>query len=140
MRDQIEALQTLPASREVKHVVLTVGVNDTLNENFSAELRNFLDLCRQKGIRVLFVEEPGEGPIHENLAKRQTELADVARLQGVPHISLQNFLDERADDGFLWWDFVHLSDKGAELVAGAMFQPVHLWLQSKPGGDEKNRK
>ncbi len=51
------------------------------------------------------------------LREKHALMRRVAAAAGVPTLDAQGFLERHHDDGYLWWDFVHLSDFGHRLVA-----------------------
>ena len=108
----------------VEAVVINLGNNDMGREAFAEDLGKLLGLVKAKHLRVVLVLEansveqwPEELPSHPIMR-------GVAREHDVPVADLHAWLRSRYDQGFLWWDFVHLTSYGqqlaAELIADAL--------------------
>lgn len=130
LEDQLEPLRVVSTRRRVEAVVLTTGVNDALNDAFPEKLRLVASAVRQRGAKLLLVLEPVDQPVPEAIRKRQAELRAFAAAEKLPLVDLQPALDREADSGYLWWDFVHLSDAGAAIVAAELLEPVKRLLSA----------
>jgi lysophospholipase L1-like esterase len=115
-----EALQLQP-----NLVIIDLGNNDTDAQLFRAALNKFIDINLQRGIRTLLVLEansvertPNELPMHQCMR-------DVGRERNVPVVELHEYLKQRHDAGFLWWDYVHLSSFGHKLAADCIEKALH---------------
>ena len=105
-------------------VVAILGFNDADQPLLLRSLEELVKLNRGQGIRTLIVPEPSSlqwGPPRSN----QEAMAALARRLSAPLCEPQPALDKKLDDGFLWWDGVHLTDGGQflmarELVAGGL--------------------
>ncbi|MGZ3721110.1 MAG: SGNH/GDSL hydrolase family protein [Bdellovibrionota bacterium] len=126
-RAVISAVKSLPAG---SLVVLTTGVNDAENSHFPADLEKTMAAARATGARVLLLPEATEPPAEGMVAKRQAEVLEFARKNSLSTFSQQPEFDKHADDGFLWWDFVHLSDAGARFQAGLLEAVIREQLGS----------
>ena len=130
LEDQLEPLRVVSTRRRVEAVVLTTGVNDALNDSFPEKLRLVASAVRQRGAKLLLVVEPVDQPVPEAVRKRQAELRAFAAAEKIPLLDLQPVLDRETDSGYLWWDFVHLSDAGAAVVAAELREPVKRLLSA----------
>jgi len=112
----------------VAAVVINLGNNDLGRETFVEDLGQLLDLVKAKHLRVILVLEansieqwPDELPSHPIMRA-------VAGEHDVPVADLHAWLRSRYDQGFLWWDFVHLTSYGqrlaAELIADAFVKGI----------------
>ena len=101
-------------------VLIDLGNNDRDPEKLAAALDVFVDLHEERGIRTVFLPEPNtienRGSLHKLIAKHDAMRA-VAERRGVPVIEAHEPLVERRDEGFVWWDRVHLTDFGHRLLA-----------------------
>ncbi len=101
-------------------VILNVGNNDqgTPRESWLEAQRTVVDTARAAGMRPVLVLEPNS---IERRGKRLLQLhkmtLDYGRRMEVPVVDMQTHLQERHDDGFLWWDWVHLTSFGQRVFA-----------------------
>jgi lysophospholipase L1-like esterase len=129
LEDQLEVLRIVSAQRVVKVVVITSGVNDANNPDFPAKLALMLEAVEQRGAKLMLIPEPTEEPVAEPVRARQEEVKKFAREKNIPFVDLPALMEKMADSGYLWWDFVHLSDGGAAVVAEAMAPALQALLQ-----------
>ena len=101
-------------------VLIDLGNNDRDPEKLAAALEVFVDLHEERGIRTIFVPEPNtienRGSLHK-LEARHAAMREVAARRGIPVIEVHEPLVARRDEGFVWWDRVHLTAFGHELFA-----------------------
>ena len=62
-----------------------------------------------------------------------------ANAEGIPFVDLPAVMDHKADSGYLWWDFAHLSDAGAAIVADAVAPALQELIQPRLQALEGNR-
>ena len=55
----------------------------------------------------------------------------VGIAQNVPVIDMHAYLSKKYDDGYLWWDFVHLTDFGQQLVAEKLYNELVQEINNK---------
>ena len=105
-------------------VLLNVGHNDDDMEALAASLRAFAAFDRARGIRTVLVPEANStdsrASLHE-IEARQEVVRRVAAEEDLPLIEMQEPLERRKDEGFLWWDRVHLTSFGQRLLAEQIF-------------------
>jgi lysophospholipase L1-like esterase len=118
--EQREALSAVASRRRIALVVLVAGVNDAKNRAFPDDLAATVRAVRGTGAKLLLVPEPVEPPAAGEPLERQKETLALAEKEAVPAAALQPVFDARADEGYFWWDFVHLTDAGAEMEARAL--------------------
>jgi len=94
-------------------VVVNLGNNDLLADQFEAHLEKFATLSEERGIRLVFSLEATASSM--GLAMHPV-MRRVAEKHQVPLIDLHGFLQTRQDQGFLWWDSVHLTTFGQRLA------------------------
>jgi lysophospholipase L1-like esterase len=99
-------------------VVINLATNDLRPNVLGRNLAEFLSLNRLRGIRTLLVME-ANSPEQErkHLLLNHEAMRHVAAEHPTPIVSMHTYLAGRCDAGFLWWDFVHLTSAGHELVA-----------------------
>jgi hypothetical protein len=117
LKDQKEVFDLVRSRRTVGAVVLIAGVNDGDNPLFQDQLTAFAKSVREAGAVLLLVPEPTEPEPATVIASRQADAVAVGKKERIAVAELQSLFQKHDDDGFLWWDFVHLSDAGAKLEA-----------------------
>ncbi len=112
-------------------VVVLLANNDHDPAVLTANLSRLVEASRRAGIRVLFLLEPNTIEGAKSLAKlrrRHDAMRALGEELAVPVIDLQAWLSARHDQGFLWWDRVHLTSFGQELFAEGVLQHRDLLL------------
>ena len=112
-----------------KLVVVDLSNNDGKQAvTFRRNLVKIAELGRSHGIKTLFVLEsnsaersPGRLPLHD-------VMVDVAREAGLPVVDLHGYINQHLNDGFLFWDFVHLTSFGHRIAADALYPAVRREL------------
>ena len=107
--------------------VLNAGYNDrkTRTEPWASELRALIASAEAAGVQLVIVPEASAPEVPApNLQRIHAATRRIARQQGVPVIEMHDHLVERADDGFLWWDWVHLTSYGQRLYAGHLVREL----------------
>ncbi len=100
--------------------ILNAGYNDrsTSTADWKRELRELIAAARSADIRLVVIPEASSvvhpWPALDRVHKATRQVARRARL---PVIEMHSHLQEHADDGFLWWDWVHLTSYGQQLFA-----------------------
>lgn len=115
-------------------VMVDLGNNDGELDRLEKNLRELADYNARRSIRTLFVEEAisrearGRLPV---MAQRHERMRRVAREFGLPVADLHSYLNDAQvrDSGLLWWDNVHLTSYGQDLMA------AYLANQELVGGD-----
>jgi len=131
LEDQMEALRIVSSRRVVAAVVVTAAVNDANNSDFLAKLNLISSAVKQRGAKLMLVPEPTESPVPPYVKLRQEEIRQFAWANNISMVDLPAILEQAADSGYLWWDFVHLSDAGASIAARALAPPLQLLIEQK---------
>jgi lysophospholipase L1-like esterase len=99
-------------------VVVNLATNDTRPDVLGSNLGEFLSLNRVRGIRTLLVMEANSAEQErKHLLLNHAAMRHVAADHPISIVSMHTHLAGRCDAGFLWWDFVHLTSAGHEIVA-----------------------
>jgi len=62
-------------------------------------------------------------------------LADLAAELAVPLVPMHRHLARHGDEGFLWWDFAHLTSFGQQLFAERLLEELRaVEDRGSPGG------
>ena len=122
-------------------VVIDLGNNDRDAVKLAASLEVFVDLHEERGIRTVFIPEPNTVENRGSLKKleaRHDAMREVAGRRGIPVIEVHQPLVERRDEGFLWWDRVHLTAFGHRLFAETVLAEREKLLGgSAPGAPQR---
>lgn len=103
-------------------LVIDLASNEEPQRRFSDRVRRMVTRSLESGISPLLVLEPNTPEhIRPALRRRQAALRRIAEELGVPWVDMQAYLDERYDEGFLWWDHVHLTSFGQRLMAEGVY-------------------
>ena len=99
-------------------VVVDLGNNDPTPGHIEEHLPPILDRFTAQGARILLVGEPNTSDLGAtwNQGKRQV-LERLAQERGLAWLDAQERLFARRDEGLLWWDVVHLTAAGQEILA-----------------------
>ena len=112
-------------------VALNLSNNDLSSSKFSEAIQHFLELNQSKGIQTLLILEANTvESIRANLPRNHQILRDLALRFKAPLIDLHSCLAQKHDEGFLWWDFVHLSALGQKEAALCLEEPFRKILNS----------
>lgn len=96
--------------------VINLSLNDAGNPQFRSNIQEIILLNNSRGIQTVLICEPlavYQGEHHAN----QKIMKELAEAHGLPLIEPQPVLHELSDAGFLYWDFVHLTNAGHQLMA-----------------------
>jgi lysophospholipase L1-like esterase len=118
----LQALQDDWLDLEPDVVVFNLSSNDMeTGSAFANQVRAMVEAARGAGARSLLVKEPhSPSAVPEGLRRRHLDLDRVAAATGVPVFDLHGYLRARDDDGFLWWDMVHLTSLGQRYAAESL--------------------
>jgi lysophospholipase L1-like esterase len=120
-----EAYRAEWASPAPRLCVVVLGNNDREADAFRANLADLVAFNAERRTATVFVLEPnsiqGQSP---ELIANHAILREVGARTATPVIDMPALLAPREDDGFLWWDAVHLTSGGharfAELLHGEL--------------------
>ena len=98
---------------------------------FASLLRRFVEVNQAAGIKTLFVLEAVSTEVREGF-RLHPVMARVARENNVPIVDADAYLDAHRDDGFLFWDLVHLTSFGHKLLAECLLPPIVEQLDIEP--------
>lgn len=130
----LELVRDTAAELRPEMMVAVLGINDRPDPvAFEASLIKLIQQNNRLGIRTLLVAEPMS---HDNpkLLACHRIIQRLARKHGVPLLDLHATLRRQRHLGFIWWDTIHLTDLGHELVARALHQQIMLRKRHLLGG------
>lgn len=105
---------------------------EILDKNIQLYFKNtliekFIIPCKKNDIKILFVKEPNSS---ENMRRRETVfkmysvLEELSLEYNIPVVSPQSTLDKYDLDNPLWWDFMHLSSLGQNILAKEIYDSI----------------
>lgn len=103
-------------------VIVNASNNDvgTPRARFAERLTGLVESALASGARVVLIMEPNSLERRDYLPvlrRFHATMAEVGARLGVPVIDMHDYLARHWDDGFLWWDWVHLTSFGQRLFA-----------------------
>lgn len=109
-------------------VIINLGCNDSDNELLKKNIDKFIKLNRNNSIKTYLVLEANINS-YDHLLKNHSAIKQAAFEKNILVIDLHNILLKSYDSGFLFWDFVHLTDYGHKLVANILFDSLKEEIQ-----------
>ena len=94
----------------VDAVVINLSNNDSNLSEFERNLDEMIQLSLANQIQVVLVLEPNSFERDEaGIVAKHAVVRSLATRYGVAQVDMHDYLKNRYDDGFLWWDSVHLT-------------------------------
>lgn len=124
--------------------IINLGCNDRLNSDqvYAENLEGFIKTNEEHHIQTVFVLEAtswewrNEGNEDGSVGLHTHEvMKKVAAAHGIPVIDMNARLKENITRGFLWWDFVHPTSFGHQLIADCIFTELQKVLSAEPRGE-----
>ena len=119
-------------------VVVDLSHNDKDVDRFEHELDRIAGFNTAHGIRTLFILEPNTIENRKTLAAleaRHAAMRRIASAHGIPVLPMHARLVARRDEGFLWWDRVHLTDFGQRRFADELVPELGRQLGVRCGAE-----
>lgn len=111
-------------------VLINLSCNDRSNLAFEENLRRVAEHNRDRGIKTILVREAMSTEIRSDPAERtHTIVSRVGQEFDLPVVAAHEYLAERLDTGFLWWDVVHPTSYGHALIAEAIWPEIRDALE-----------
>ena len=106
-------------------MVLNVGHNDTKTYEFAQNLVQFWVVSQEHDVEIAFVQEANTRECArffnaKRLDDKHQAMGKLAGAGGVPLIDMHAYFRENHDRGYLWWDSVHQTSAGQQLMADEM--------------------
>jgi lysophospholipase L1-like esterase len=128
----VEQYDAESAALHPSAVLINLSNNDQDPEVLKSNIRKIAEKNLREGIVTIIIMEPNtpEADRLRNLEPNHAVLRELAAELKLPLVDIQSFLDEHADDGFLWWDSVHLTSFGQKLFAQELRRQIEPMLDS----------
>lgn len=104
-------------------LIINLSLNDATNSLFKRNIEEIITLNKQKNIKTIVVLEP-LAIYNQGHSLNHEILRDLAKQHHLPVIEMHNYLLSHIDDGFVYWDLVHLTDFGQKLFADKLFDEI----------------
>ena len=107
-------------------VVVNLSNNDASDtEDLTRNLEALILANRASGIETLLVKEARSTETEtEEIAVNHARMQAVADRYGIPCIDMHRLVDDSYDDGFIWWDAIHLTSFGQTFVADRLVEVI----------------
>lgn len=96
----------------------TYGIDEY---TYTQNIESFIKLNNENGIKTILVAEAYSNeintPNHFHIVLKQ-----IAEQHHIPFIDMHSYLEEKSDTGLMWWDFIHPTDYGHELIARNLYE------------------
>jgi lysophospholipase L1-like esterase len=105
-------------------VIINLSNNDSDENEFKNNLQEFANLSRDRQIKTVFLLEANSfefTPLELNLHHIMREVASDNNLI---YLDVHSYLKEKSSLGIIWWDKVHLTSYGHELVADFLYEQI----------------
>ena len=109
--------------------VIDLSNNDFDTAVFRKSTRGFIDENQSRNIKTLLILEPNDKITARLLYNHEIMKAEAIRV-GIDYEEEQSYMDSCSHSGFLWWDFVHMTDYGYHVFAERLTLPVINILES----------
>ncbi|MBF0386093.1 MAG: hypothetical protein HQL27_09545 [Candidatus Omnitrophica bacterium] len=112
--------------------IINLSNNDNpyVDNEFVYYLEKFCLLNREKRIKTIFILEPNSLE-HRFYLPLHDPMKAVAEKYGIPVLDLNKFLADNHEEGFQWWDSVHMSSFGHKLSAKYLTQEIRSFIGNK---------
>jgi lysophospholipase L1-like esterase len=105
-------------SYRIDEVILNSSHNDYFIEDFKLNLERLINYCQRKKIKItLLLEANFFADLNPNLMRNHQALREAGRAHKINVIDLHEKLNLIADQGYYWWDNVHLTSEGQKIAA-----------------------
>ena len=108
-------------------VIINLSNNDS-GEILQENIKKFIELNEKKNIKTYLILEPNDKDRHGLLINHEV-MRKIAQENNIMIIDMHNELLKHYDDGFLFWDSVHLTDFGQELYSEILFKALNAEIQ-----------
>lgn len=111
-----------------KIVIINLSNNDfeygIEAEEFEKNIDKFVSTNEKNNIKTAFMIEARSNEIEaEN--PYQDILFKIAERKQIPIINVDKYMRDQKDKGILWWDFIHPTDYGHQLIAKYLLEEIN---------------
>jgi lysophospholipase L1-like esterase len=129
-RELLEIFREEWLALEPSIVVIDLSTNDEDGVAFAAALDEFATIDEQHDIDTILVLEPNSAEAAPRSLRFHPTMREVGSRHYIAVLDLQEYLAEHRDSGILWWDVVHPTSYGHQLIANRL-APAILTIASR---------
>jgi len=114
-------------------VIVNLSSNDEEYEdgvNFANYLEEFAQMSQKYNFKLIFVAEAVSVEYKQKLQTHQI-MQKVAEEYQITFINMHEYLADHLEEGILWWDFVHPTSFGYQLIADHLYESLQEELIKK---------
>lgn len=104
--------------------IIDLSCNDGNPEEFRQNLEKFVQINNTNKISTIFILEPMTNETQE-LYLNHNVMREVAESYKLQAVDMQSFITKHIDDGYLYWDRVHLTDFGQKIFAAELYNQIY---------------
>ncbi len=118
-----------------KLVVINLASNELDPDRFRINLEEIVRALKARDIPAILILEANSterrpaDTEHGDLSVKHDVIRAIADDDNLVIVDMQDYLASRQNDGFLWWDFVHLTSFGQKLLAERLYGEIRGKLQ-----------
>jgi lysophospholipase L1-like esterase len=113
-------------------VAIDLSTNDEHQPDiFKTNLIEFVKLNKQRNIQTFFVLEANSPEVRSGDYLPYSIMKSVAENEKIPVIDLHQYLKSQEGTGILWWDYVHPTSYGHQLIGEFLFNNIEDILIQK---------
>jgi lysophospholipase L1-like esterase len=103
-------------------VVLNLSYNDYAEKNFAINLQKLIDINNAANIETIFILEAMSKEVRGSFIEVNHQvMKSIAQKNNIQFINMHQYLASKQGQGLIWWDSIHLSSFGQELVANKIY-------------------
>lgn len=129
----LQLYKTSWANAAPKAVIIILSNNDKVDpDQFRLNLEEFVALNKRLSIQTFFVLEASspEYPTIK-LERAHSVMKEVAAKSGTMVLDAHAYLKTKQTEGILWWDYIHLTSFGQDLLARYICSQIHPILVAR---------
>ncbi|MFC1730861.1 SGNH/GDSL hydrolase family protein [candidate division KSB1 bacterium] len=107
--------------------ILNIALNDCGNPDYKRNLEEFVSLNRKHNIITIFALEP-TAVYNRAHFRNHRIMEEIGKANNLLVVDMNSYLKEYDGDGFIWWDFIHLTDFGQKLFAEKLFDELFVLI------------
>ncbi len=109
-----------------KIVFVNLATNDDGNDvPFKKNLQQIIDLNKKQGISTVLLLEANSDELAPDGPYLHSAMVEIAEKNNIQYYNLHTYLKEKKQSGIIWWDFVHPTSYGHQLISEVVLKAVN---------------
>jgi lysophospholipase L1-like esterase len=108
-------------------VIVNLSSNDEAYgedpQHFASVLEDFVYLSQKNNFQLVLVAEAISNEYKDKLTNHQI-MQEIAQKHHIKFINMHEYLIDHLQEGIIWWDFVHPTSFGYQLIAQKLFDSL----------------